>query len=58
MEVNSNMFSKKKREYENERLILRAVCAILYSVIKEKRLLFTRECTVTKKVLLTDQWER
>ena len=25
--------------------------------IKEKRLLFTRECTVTKKVLLTDQWE-
>lgn len=25
---------------------------------KRKRLLFTRECTVTKKVLLTDQWER
>ena len=35
-------------------MVLRAVCAILYSVIKEKRLLFTRECTVTEKVLLTD----
>ena len=57
MEVNSNMFSKRN---ENMRMNVDSEGGLRYTLFsnKEKRLLFTRECTVTKKVLLTDQWER
>lgn len=57
MEVNSNMFSKRN---ENMRMNVDSEGGLRYTLFsnKRKRLLFTRECTVTKKVLLTDQWER
>ena len=58
MEVKSNHVSKKRNE--NMRMNVDSEGGLRYTLFsnKRKRLLFTRECTVTKKVLLTDQWER
>ena len=49
-----------QKRNENMRMNVDSEGGLRYTLFsnKRKRLLFTRECTVTKKVLLTDQWER
>lgn len=57
MEGKVIMFPKRN---ENMRMNVDSEGGLRYTLFsnKRKRLLFTRECAVTKKVLLTDSWER
>ena len=56
----SEKYSYFQKRNENMRMNVDSEGSLRYTLFsnKRKRLLFTRECTATKKVLFTDQWER